>query len=77
MASPGSPRHDPVLWLELRLSDELAELRRLRAAGEPTGDQWVRIDVLLERWHAHRPCRWCLVERLDEGARLAGIDVLA
>jgi hypothetical protein len=69
-----APRpHDPALWLELRLSDELAELRRLRERGDGESDRTVRerraaIDALLARWHTTRPCRWCLVERLDEGA---------
>lgn len=58
-------RHDPALWVELRLGDELAELRRLREAGEATGRTMIRIDDLLERRHQVRPCGWCLGERLD------------
>lgn len=58
-------RHDPSLWLELRLTDELAELRLRREAGKPVDGARARIDDLLDRWHGVRPCRWCLVERLD------------
>jgi hypothetical protein len=65
--APGSPaRRDPVLWLELRLADELAGLRRLREAGSTTGRQLARIDLLLDRYHEVRPCGWCLGERLDD-----------
>lgn len=67
-------RHDPALWLELRLGDELAELRLRREQGKPVEAQRARIDDLLDRWHQVRPCRRCLLDRLDAGLRIAGIE---
>jgi hypothetical protein len=69
-------RHDPALWVELRLGDELAELRRFVAQGDDVraAGRRTAIDDLLDRRHRARPCRHCVIERLDAGMRAAGIE---